>query len=651
MGTPEPAEVTASPPVRRYWRAYAGILGIALLHLFLVRGYTGLFWADHGRWLHELSRFAGGERPYHDFSFSGPPLALWIIGSVARLTGTTLAAFSATTAAIYLLIILLFLHLLKRLTPDLVFPIALPAVLFATAYACRSGVPLPLGTPIPGVPVGFLCLLGAATATLNTQDRRPAMGHAVLAGVLTGLAMLSRGEFWLPGIYLLAMATVLLGRDRATRQAMVAPAGACGITVIAGMAALAATAGPAGAASMIGSSAHSLLVAIISPPSLERLTVDLAASAAIGLVGVTALWLCLAISDRGAVRWAGVLLCVFLAATATHVGMSVAIARDMVSGGPEPLPTMSQETLWTMMHQGQGALGAAVALFDERFQAHLFPLILLPVVLGVLLIRWRHWLDTTLRNRLLLLLGLALVARIHRAGMGPDWYNVLLELPAYALFFELLCGRERRKAARAIRAALSVLILLGLFTYVSQARGPLSFIGSFDPLATPAGTVRWPPFTSAAWQRADSLVRRADPSGSRPVFAFGATGGWNYFLGRPNPVAETGGLTTGPQPPDSVVQRVLAHQPAVILVDNRFAMRSVPATGTGGGWIRWERTAEPNVFSRSDREYFDRMRERCREVGDPDPTYAIRVFDCAVQDAGRADTAPGTAARRPGSSR
>ena len=651
MGTPEPAEVADSLPVRRYWRAYAGILGLALLHLYLVRGYTGLFWAENGRWLHELSRFAGGETPYHDFTFSGPPLALWVLGGIAKLTGTTLAAFSVTTGAIYLLIVLLFLHLLKRLTPDLVFPIALPALLFAIAYACRSGVPLPLGTPMPGGPVGFLCLLGAASETINTQDRRPVMAHAVLAGALTGLAMLSRAEFWLPGIYLLAMSGLLLGRDRATRHAVVAPAGACGITVIAGVTALLATAGPAATANMIGSSAHGLLTAIFSPPALERLTVDLSASAAIGLVGVTALWLCLAISDRGAVRWAGALLFVFLTTMAIHVGMSVAIARDMVSGGPEPLPTMSQETLWTLMHQGQGALGAAVALFDERFQAHLFPLILLPVVLGVLLVRWRHWEDVTLRNRLLLLLGLAVVARIHRAGMGPDWYNVLIELPAYALFFELLCGTERRKAARAIRAALSVLILLGLFTYVSQARGPLSFIGSFDPVVTPAGTVRWPPFTSAAWQRADSLVRRADPSGSRPVFAFGATGGWNYFLGRPNPVAETGGLTTGPQPPDSVVRRVLAHQPSVILVDNRFAMRSVPTAGGGDGWARWERATEPNVFSRTDREYFDRMREACREVGEPDPTYAIRVFDCAVQSAGRADTAPGTAVRRPGSSR
>jgi hypothetical protein len=402
---------------------------------------------------------------------------------------------------------------------------------------------------------------------------------------------------------------------------------------------------------MIRGSAEMLLVSMFSAPALERMTVDLAASAAIGLVGVTALWLCLAISDRGAVRWAGVLLCLFLAAMATHIGMSFAIARDLVSGGPEPLPTMSEETLWAMMRQGSGAFAAAVTLFDERFQAHLFPLLLLPVVLGVLLVRWRRWPDVALRNRLLLLLGLAVVARAHRAALAPDWYNVLIELPAYALFFQLLCGRERQKAARAIRAALSVLILLGLYTYASLARGPLSLSGSFDATATPPGVAHWPSFTTAAWQRADSLVRRADPSGSRPVFAFGATGGWNYFLGRPNPVPETAGFSDGLHDPDSVVARLLAHRPAVILVDNRFAMRSVPTHGFGDGWGSWERPSEPNTFSRTDREYFDRMRERCREVGDPDPTFAVRVFDCAVQSPGRENAAPGKAATRPGSSR
>jgi hypothetical protein len=137
----------------------------------LVWGYTGLFWSDHGQWLDEVSRFARGGIPYRYFSWHSPPLAIWIVGGMARLTGTSLGAISATTTAVYLLIVALFLYLLTRLTPHLVLAIGLPAILCSTAYAWRFGAPLPMGTASPAGPVGFLFLLGAAALTLQAVDR------------------------------------------------------------------------------------------------------------------------------------------------------------------------------------------------------------------------------------------------------------------------------------------------------------------------------------------------------------------------------------------------------------------------------------------------------------------------------------------------
>jgi hypothetical protein len=40
----------------------AVVLPLALLHSFAVRGIVrGGFYADHGRWLHEIQRFADGQ--------------------------------------------------------------------------------------------------------------------------------------------------------------------------------------------------------------------------------------------------------------------------------------------------------------------------------------------------------------------------------------------------------------------------------------------------------------------------------------------------------------------------------------------------------------------------------------------------------------
>jgi uncharacterized membrane protein YhaH (DUF805 family) len=624
----------------RQRKAFLIVGALALLHIVQVWGYTGLFWGDHGQWLDEVSQFAGGAVPYRDFSWSSPPLALWIIGGVARLTGTSLGAISATTTVLYLLIVALFLYVLKRLTPQLVLPIALPALICATAYASRSGAPLPLGTVSPGGPVGFLFLLGAAAIMLNAVDhlsRRAAM----LAGVLAGLSLLSRQDYWLSASYTLLAGTILLARRRATMDLLLAPIAACAVTVGLGSGVAIWQSGLVPFLRMLIGPEDIVGVAVRAVPSLEHLTLEVAAVTALGLIAVTSLWLCLAISDRNAGRWAGAFGCLFLTAMAVHLGMSVAIGRGLVATGPEPLPTVTEEMMWQGLQGGRSLMGAAITFFDGQLQAHLFPVSLAPILLSVLVLRWRHWHDRTLANRLALLLGLCVVARLHRGFDSPEWYNVMLEVPCFALFLQLICGPATQKAARTVRAALSVVILLGLYSELRMGRGPLTLSGSFPVTMTHAGPVHWAPFPASAYRKADSLVTTLDSSGRRGLYAFGASGGWNYFLGRRNPSPASGGLEAGPWPLDTVLSRLRNANPAVFLLDNRYALRPTP--GPLATLLRWEPEPQPNRFARHDREPFVALTRGCAAVGGDSIPGPFAVWDCAHR------ASPGTT--RPGSSR
>jgi hypothetical protein len=259
-----------------------------------------------------------------------------------------------------------------------------------------------------------------------------------------------------------------------------------------------------------------------------------------------------------------------------------------------------------------------------RFQTHLFPVILPPIVLAVLLVRWRTWHDPVLRGRLALLLGLCIMARLRRGFGGADWYNVMLELPAYAVFLQLVCGPARQKAARAVRAALSVLLVIAFYTYLSLAVGPLTLHGTLPRSVTRNGIVRWPIPVAIAYQTADRMMQSVDGLSRRPAYAFGVTGGWDYFLLRKNPLPFTDGVqgvAAGAR--DSLTAALLATQP--LLVDNRYALRH--AFGVPN-LLSWEPPAVDNRHVRVDRAWFEGVLRRCTALGDGDTTAMITVYDC-----------------------
>jgi len=641
MAQPEHIDIgMAADTAHRQRRAFVVVGMLALVHAVFVWGYTGLFWGEYGQWLEEVSRFAHGQTPYRDFSWDSPPLALWIIGGVARLTGTSLAAINATTTVLYLLIIALFLYLLKRLTPQLVLPIALPAFLCATAYSSRYGAPLPMGSTSPAVLVGFLCLLGSTAFVLPAVDRM-SRGAAIMAGILGGLALLSKQDYWLSAPYALLAGTLLMSRRRAAMDLLLTPVAACVVTVALGVTAAIWRAGLVPFLRMLIGPDDIVELAVRIMPSLERLTVDIAATAALGLIAVTALWLCLAIRDSRAALWAGSLAFVLLAATAVHLGMSVSIGRGVIARGPAPLPTIAEEMMWLGLESGRSLLSSALAFFDERLQAHLFPALMPPILLTVLLARWRSWYDRMIANRLALLLGLCVVARLHRGFEGANWYNVLLELPSFALFLQLICGPEAQKAARTVRAALSVIILLGLYSHVRMGRGPLTATGSFPVTMTHAGPVRWAPLPARIYRDADSIVGALDTTGTRGLVAFGASGGWNYFLGRTNPAPFSGGIESGPFPLATVLGRIRSADPPVILLDNRYALRPTP--GPISTPLRWEPEPRPNRYTRRDREPFEALTRDCFSTATDSAAGPTTVWDCARR--------PDATVRRPGTTR
>src|SRR5437016_5105059 len=146
---------TESIGSRRSRMALGLAIAVAILHIFLVWGYTG-FWGDAGRWRHEVERFAHGETLYRDFVWSYPPMALWLLGWTERIFGDSVNVTFAAGAFLTLLISVIY----WRYCSALLKPIATVAIvaplgiLLAIGFAQIGGDPLPSGMYTPAAPIG-----------------------------------------------------------------------------------------------------------------------------------------------------------------------------------------------------------------------------------------------------------------------------------------------------------------------------------------------------------------------------------------------------------------------------------------------------------------------------------------------------------------
>ena len=624
LATPQESVTQRKLALPRPGRAFFVVLGLAALHALAVWRYGGVIWGDQGRWLYNVSRLAAGAVPYRDFAHPNPPFGLLVVGIMARVVGTSYGAISAIMTLLFLANFAVFVLALRRLAPDVVMPIAVPALLFSLALACRHGVTLPAGTDSIGGVVGFLCLQVGAWLMLETVEQ-PRLRRSAACGAFLALAMMSKHDFWPPAILLIIAAIVVLVRNDAPRR--IIAAGAAGFTavMVVMVGALVAWAGVHPTYAMLTGSGRAVEIALKSTPSLERIVAEVAGSAALVLTAVTALWLCLAISDRTAKRWAGAMILTFLTAAAVHLGMSVSIGRDVLLTGRPTYPNLTQFAFVAGFEAGRSVFAIALDYFDDRLLTHLLPTILPPVLLIALVARWSRWHDPRLRGRAVVLMALAVAARTRRGFVGGDWYNVLLELPAYAVFIQLICGDAEQKAARAVRATLAVFIALGAYSYISLADGPMTFNGVRPRVMTHQGRARWARDEARAYHYTDSVITKLDQSGTRPVFALGASAGWNYFLKRPNPLPFDG-LPTDIEPAElrAATARLLAARP--LLIENRLAIRR----GLGRpSLLEWEPGLEANRYERRDAPWFATVVQHCQPA-DPalDSTATIRIWDC-----------------------
>ncbi len=616
-------ETQLHDPARSRRRALVVMLVLLVLHIWAVWGHASSIWSEHGRWLYDLQRYAMGQVPYRDFDWSQPPMAIWVVGGLAGLAGTDLAQITAVTSAVAVLLFVTYLLVCSRTATGSALPATLTGLFFAAAYANRYGPPLPLGTGNPSGPVGMLCLLAAIAVAVRLLDQ-PGRRGAVVVGLCLGLAMLSRYDLWIASVGIASWSAWAVRREPERQQVRVALLASLVATLAVGTAAALLQSGPDALASLVPRDLSETVANAY--PSWERLTIEVAATAALGIAGVVALWLCFALDDTRAWLMGGTLLVVFLSACAVHAGMTTAMAREIAAGAGETPTGPLAETVRALVESRHSAFRTGLYLLDQRFQQHLFPSLLPPTLLLVLLARWGRWPQTRGRDLTLLLLGVSVALRVKRGFAGPDWPNVLAEIPAYAIFLHLVAASAGREAQRSVSVALTILLAVGCYTYYNLGRGPMTR-RPYPAFETPRGVVHWGVAEAATFATVEGELHRLDPGRTRPLLAFGPAGGWNYFFARTNPTRYTNGFMTDAGA-DSAGAAMDTLAVGTIIVDTRSGLRAAaPPRLNLAAW------SMPRTDSavRFDRPAFDALLAGCRGTSVHTEPADLVVYDCPAR--------------------
>jgi hypothetical protein len=608
-----PGSATTYADARQRVRPQADIvvaLLVIVVHAVLVWGYTGTFWGDFGRWSYEVERFASGEVPYRDFQWHFPPLGIWVFGGAARLIGTDLLSLSIIATSVMVLFGVCYSNVARRVLGRADAPLLGVCLVLALAFAQQTGAPLTLGGYTPAVPVGALCLF--ATAWCFLQGSR-AYAHKqegfarsdLWTGVFAALAVLSKQDFWIPAAYLVVVSTIR-SRQRTTVLA-------ASLVLLAGIGAIVATAGAQILRPLAGGFGHAGVTGGGGFPSWERLVVD---------AFVLALWCggILLLSGLAQRRLAvGSLLAIGAVATllgAVHVYASMHVA--LPPGRAVLTPT--QGALAFHIRAGNSLLRPAIGWLWDRIVQNAIPVSLAPLLLCLLRWRWTR-LQGERRAMLATLLGLAVAMRMRRAFGGAEWFEMLLMLPLVQASAELLLDLAPPALQRFRLSYTGALTVGALAAYVWLGRGPGTF-DVFPAVQTARGTVHWPVGKLRDYRRILAQLDSIDPSRSRPLLAFGYTGGFNYFLQRRDPYPMTQDFYFSAFDADSVLRH---RPPRLLLLDNPF-LESESWGTMRFAWRRWEQSRVRGPYGWFDRPRFERLRAGCTAVL-PSPT-AFTVYAC-----------------------
>jgi hypothetical protein len=250
-------------------------------------------------------------------------------------------------------------------------------------------------------------------------------------------------------------------------------------------------------------------------------------------------------------------------------------------------------------------------------------------------VRWKR--ERSRRQLLLLiLLGLCLAARSKRLFERVEWFGLMLETPVYVLALAELLPHFELRPRNGVAVALLAFIGIGVSVYHNQAKGPLTK-RVYPEVQTPRGVIRLRANEAREYVQLKGILDRADPTGQRALFVFGRSGGYNYFLGRPNPTPLTHGFHISNARAEDVVARL--RQTGPLLVDvaaERFEESSRPQAGIF--LTRWDAPEVSSYILRKDRPFFDQVTLGCTKLGQVPPNKKKALY--TVYDCGAGATTP-----------
>ena len=567
-----------------------------------VWGYTGVFWGDIGRWSHEVERFAAGELPYRDYNWHYPPLGLWVEGGMARIFGAELTQLSLVSTALSAILVVAYVRFSREVLQRTDAWLVGVGLVLAVAYAQTMGAPLPLGLYSPASLVGAVCIAGAVMFFLQARAEAASASSWWMA-VCAALAVLSKQDFWLPAAYLVGATTL---HERRLGPALLAG----GITA-AGVAIIAATAGIDILVPLAGGFGHAALVGGQGFPSWERLTVDVFTIALI----CGAFMLLLSLVERR-IRWRPLIVAGVVAVLAGSLHVTASMTTTLPAAGSYLTPT--QDAIAASLRADDPLLRPALKWLVRRVSRAPIPVLLAPLLLLLMALRWRR-LSAPRRTTLAILLGLAIAFRGRRGFEGTEWFEFLFTLPVVLASAELLSSTSQASVVRLRRSTVAVLATFAVWAYGTLGRGPGTRREYPDVAVTLRGPVHWKPAELRDYERILHAVDSLDPGRTRPVFAFGYSGGFNYFLMRRNPFPFTQDFYFSGFPADSVLRH---RPPGILLIDNP-AVRGISFGAADFEWDQWEQSRVPGPYDEYDRSRFDSLRAGCPEVPMDDTMFSL----------------------------
>jgi hypothetical protein len=181
-------------------------------------GHVNQYWGDSGRWLYEVERSVEGARIYRDVYWGFPPFGMWVMTAAGRWLGTDLNQIWTATAAIMVLLGIVYAAVVGQLLPTrLALPAGIAGASLGVAYAGNGSSPLVSGMYLPAVPIAALIAF-AQLALLLRQWRYPSLPGAAVIGALAGTGLLTKHDVWIPCLVMAAAAALLVPVPREQRR-------------------------------------------------------------------------------------------------------------------------------------------------------------------------------------------------------------------------------------------------------------------------------------------------------------------------------------------------------------------------------------------------------------------------------------------------